>query len=212
MDKNLSIPPPLVKIDPDDEEISNEVFIEFLLQENFVTQFDEEARAEIDTNFKNNDNYSNSTINNNTKKCVLKLTADEISERITKLPEHKMKSGLNMSGLSPEEIETLQSDSKGSTRYFKTVYNTAKKFFIILMSSDQHKLIAYTEIVHDRNGNETYYFHIYFKEDRCPIKKEELNDCLRIFLFYCLLSHVLCGILNFLHVGSEFYSRCVLLI
>ena len=92
-----------------------------------------------------------------------------------------MKSTLNMSGLLPEEIETLQTDSRGSTKYFKTVYNTVKKFFIILISSDQHKLIAYTEIILDQNRNEMYYFHMYFKGERYPMKKDKLNDCLRYF-------------------------------
>ena len=52
-----------------------------------------------------------------------------------------MKSTLNTSGLLPEEIEILQNDNKDSMAYFKSVYNTAKKFFIILISSDQNKLI-----------------------------------------------------------------------
>ena len=78
-----------------------------------------------------------------------------------------MKSTLNTSGLLPEEIEILQNDNKDSMAYFKSVYNTAKKFFIILMSSDQDKLITYTEIVLDLNGNEIYYFHMHFKRRNC---------------------------------------------
>ena len=67
-------------------------------------------------------------------------------------------------------------------KYFKTVYNTAKKFFIILMSSDQDKLIVYTEIVLDWNGNKIYYFYMYFKGERYPTKKDKLNNYLRYFL------------------------------
>ena len=123
----------------------------------------EEESNVTDTYLKNDTNYSESSSNNNTNKCILKLNSDEIALCITKLPEHKMKSTLNTSELMPEEIEMLQNDSKGSTAYFKSVYNTAKKFFIILMSSDQDKLITYTEIVLDLNGNEIYYFHMHFK-------------------------------------------------
>ena len=121
MDKNMSLPPPLVEIDPYEEELSDEVLIEFLLQENILTQSIEEESNVTDTYLKNDTNYSESSSNNNTNKCILKLNSDEIALRITKLPEHKMKSTLNTLGLLPEEIEMLKNDSKGSTAYFKSV-------------------------------------------------------------------------------------------
>ena len=87
MDQNESLPPPLLEIDPYDEEVSNEILIEFLLQENILTQLDVEICNVIDANLKNDNNYNDSTISNKTNKCILKLTSDEISDRISKLPE-----------------------------------------------------------------------------------------------------------------------------
>ena len=130
---------------------------------------------------KNDNNFIESLSNNNITKCALKLNREEITLQIAKLPEHKMKLGLNTSGLLSEEIEVLNNDSKGSAAYFKTVHNAAKKFFMTLMSSDQERLIPFAEIVLDSNRNETHYVHMCFKGKRCPTKKERLNNCLRYF-------------------------------
>ena len=57
----------------------------------------------------------------------------------------------------------------------------AKKFFSMLMNSNDVKLIKHTDIVKDNKGNDTYYFLEYFKKDPSVEKKEELNDLLKYF-------------------------------
>ena len=79
-------------------------------------------------------------------------------------------------------LEMLENDNKGSKTYYKSVCNTAKNFFIILISSEKTKLINYRTIMQDSSGNDTYHFYLYFKGHKYPIKKEELNDCLRLLL------------------------------
>jgi len=56
------------------------------------------------------------------------LAPDEIMYRTSALPYQKMKSRINFSGLSTEEIDELKDDRIGNTKCTQQACNTAKKF------------------------------------------------------------------------------------
>ena len=90
------------------------------------------------------------------------LTPDEVMHRMSVLPYQKMKSRINFSGLSTEEIDELKDDGIGNTKYTQQVYNTAKIFFTVLMHSQDPENLKYTVIVKDASGDVTYFFGILF--------------------------------------------------
>ena len=64
-----------------------------------------------------------------------------------------MKSRINYSGLSAEEIDELKDDGIGNTKYTQQVCKTAKIFFTILMHSQDPEILKHTVIVKDASGD-----------------------------------------------------------
>ena len=86
------------------------------------------------------------------------LSVEEITHRLSKVPEHKMRCTINTTHITEEEARVLHNDCKGgNNKYFKSVCSTATKFFSIITTSTDPEINKYTQIVHDCNGYETVY-------------------------------------------------------
>ena len=54
----------------------------------------------------------------------LSLSVDEITYRLSKVPEHKLRCNINTSHITEEEARALQNDNKGgNAEYLKSVYS-----------------------------------------------------------------------------------------
>ena len=126
-----------------------------------------------------NDAYVLKDKNNSNNNVI--LSSDKVICRLSKLPEPKLKSELNMDLLTEEERKEIIDDHIHSKSYYNGMIRIAKKFFSVLMNSNDVKLIKFTDIVKDDKGNDACYFLEHFKKDPSVHKKEELNDLLKYF-------------------------------
>ena len=60
--------------------------------------------------------------------------------------------------LTEEERKEINDDNMHSKSYYNGMLRIAKKFFSMLMNSNDVKLIKHTDIVKDNKGNDAYYF------------------------------------------------------
>ena len=91
-----------------------------------------------------------------------------------------MKSRINDISLIKEEKELLENGDVGNTSYATLVYNTAKKFFYVLITSYDRELLKYTEIVKDSYGYDRHYFHEYFRGEDSAQKIDFNIFCLTV--------------------------------
>ena len=64
------------------------------------------------------------------------LTHEQSMHMMSKFPCQKMKYCVNLSGLSAEETDGLKDNGIGDNKHTRQVFNTAEKFFAILMHSN----------------------------------------------------------------------------
>ena len=86
------------------------------------------------------------------------LSVEEITCRLSKVPEHKMRCTINTTHITEEEARVLHNDCKGgNSKYFKSLCSTATIFFSIMTTSNDPDINEHAQIVHDCNGYETFY-------------------------------------------------------
>ena len=98
------------------------------------------------------------------------LTPEEIMHRTAELTSQKMKSRINLSGLSTEEAHDLKDDGIGNDKRTQHVCNT-KKFFAILMHSKDPTILKHSAIVKVKSGDDACFFHDRFKGEPGPEKR-----------------------------------------
>ena len=94
----------------------------------------------------------------------LSLSVEEITYRLSKVPEHKLRCDINTSHSIEEEAHVLiQNDNKGDTKYLKYARSIATKFFSVLTASTDPYVHKHTQIVNNCYDHETFYFLECFK-------------------------------------------------
>ena len=69
-----------------------------------------------------------------------------------------MKSLINHSSLTSEEIDTLKNDVIGNNKYTQQVCNTAKKIFTTPLSSNDPNILKHTDAAKEKIGDNTRFF------------------------------------------------------
>ena len=97
--------------------------------DDFDFDIDAKDLAEI---LKNDADFINNTLHEATTNQS-SLSQKEIQYRLSKVPEHKLKCNIDTRHVSGEEARALLIDNKGDTKYYKSLYSTAVKFFLFYL-------------------------------------------------------------------------------
>ena len=83
---------------------------------------------ELDEILQDDINFVNNTLHE-AKGNGLSLSVEEITYRLSKVPEHKMRCTINTTHITEEEARVLHNDFKGgNSKYFKSLCSTATIF------------------------------------------------------------------------------------